>query len=190
MCNRNRSATLPTDPNENNKTDNTPGCSQTVTCPDTNRHALHTSRVKQPLPHNRLYPPPRRPPSPRNCCASHHWPLCDPFDPSGSSERARGIMGLTRRGPMGPMGHHTATQAHAVAALVIVGPMRPIPWDRFRPTGLIGKSPRTPLPPWTSFERAPWVTRDSSKWVPWGAIRGPWGSPDGAHGPHGPPKDA
>jgi len=62
-------------------------------------------------------------------------------------------------GRMGPMGHHTAPQAHAVAASVIIGHMRPIPWDPFGPSG--------------SSERA--------------CGHHPWGSPDDAHGSRGPP---
>jgi hypothetical protein len=88
-------------------------------------------------------------------------------------------------GPMSPMGHHTAPQAHATAALAIIDTMRPIPWGPFRH---IGKSPRTPWSPWASFERAPWVTWDSSRWVSWGAIGAHGAHPMGPMGPMGRPR--
>ncbi len=58
--------------------------------------------------------------------------------------------------------------------------MRPI-----RPIGIVGKKPRAPWPRSTSFETAPWVTRDSSRWAPWGAIGAHGGRPMGHMGPMG-----
>jgi len=114
----------------------------------------------------------------------------------------QGPMGLTRWGPWAPwaaqgclnttpsirralalqkpIDYLMDTHKHTFPTLRVIQPL----------PQLIGKYQRTPWPPWTSLESAPSITWDSSKWVPCGAVKGPWGSSDGGHGSHGPPKDA
>jgi hypothetical protein len=93
---------------------------------------------------------------------------------------AMGHKGLLQMGPMGcyrgpwgsPDGGPWVPWAITVPPQASMAPCDPSHGTHFAPIGLIGKSQPAPWPRSTSFARAPWVTRDPSKWVPWGAIRG------------------
>jgi hypothetical protein len=52
-----------------------------------------------------------------------------------------------------------------------------------RPIWLIGKSPRTPWPPWKFFEKGAMDHLGRIQQGPMGCYRPIRGSPDGAHGP-------
>ena len=97
---------------------------------------------------------------------------------------AMGHKGLIQMGPMGcyrgpwgsPDGGPWVPWAITMPPQAPMAPCDPSHGTHFAPIGLIGKSQRAPWPRSPSFERAPW-----------GAIKCPWASPDGAHGSHGPP---
>jgi hypothetical protein len=79
-----------------------------------------------------------------------------------------------------PLPHNRLRNTHTPTQLLRLSSLAPTthPMGHIRP---IGKSQRAPWPSWTSFERAPCATWDSSKWVTWDDIGaqgrtrwGPW----------------
>ncbi len=99
---------------------------------DTHKHTFPTLRVKQALPHNTLRPSPQAHAISALVIIGHMRPIpCDPFDPSGSSERARGHHGHDRlhlKRLHGSQGTHP-NGPHGVLS----GPMGVAPWGTWVP---------------------------------------------------------